>query len=75
VEAVQARLAAAEISAGPLFRPVLKGGRIHPEALTAFSVALIVKRYAERAGLDTGAFAGRSRFLTQRPKPVPRCAR
>ena len=67
VEAVQAWLAAAEISAGPLFRPVLKGGRIQPEALTAFSAAQIVKHYAERAGLDPAAFAGqslRSGFLT-----------
>jgi site-specific recombinase XerD len=60
VEAVQTWLAAAEISAGPLFRPVLKGGRIQPEALTAFSVALIVKHYAERAGLDPKNFAGHS---------------
>jgi site-specific recombinase XerD len=67
VEAVQAWLAAAEISEGPLFRPVLKGGRIQPEALTAFSAAQIVKHYAERAGLDPAVFAGhslRSGFLT-----------
>jgi site-specific recombinase XerD len=67
VEAVQTWLAAAEISAGPLFRPVLKGGRLQPEPLTAFSAAQIVKHYAERAGLDPAAFAGhslRSGFLT-----------
>jgi site-specific recombinase XerD len=67
VEAVQAWLAAAEISEGPLFRPVLKGGRIQSEPLSAFSAAQIVKRYAERAGLDPAAYAGhslRSRFLT-----------
>jgi len=39
VEAVQTWLAAAEISSGPLFRPVLKGGRIQPEALSTFSAA------------------------------------
>ena len=46
---------------------MLKGGRIQPEALTAFSAAQIVKHYAERAGLDPAAFAGhslRSGFLT-----------
>jgi site-specific recombinase XerD len=67
VEAVQAWMAAAEISEGPLFRPVLKGGRIQREPLSAFSAAQIVKRYAERAGLDPAAYAGhslRSGFLT-----------
>jgi site-specific recombinase XerD len=39
VEAVQAWIAAAGISEGPLLRPVLKGGRIQPEPLTAFSAA------------------------------------
>ena len=37
VEAVQARLAAAEISSGPVFRPVLKGGRLQEAALSAHS--------------------------------------
>jgi site-specific recombinase XerD len=67
VEAVQAWLAAAEISDGPLFRPVLKGGRIQREPLSAFSAAQIVKRYVERAGFDPAAYAGhslRSGFLT-----------
>jgi integrase len=67
VEAVQGWIAAAEISEGPLFRPVLKGGRIQPEPLSAFSAAQIVKRYAERAGLDPASYAGhslRSGFLT-----------
>jgi hypothetical protein len=45
---VQSWLAAAGINEGPLFRPVLKGDRTQPEALTAFSVALIVKQNAER---------------------------
>ena len=60
VEAVQAWLAAAEISSGPVFRPVLKGGRVQAEPLTAHSVAAIVKRYAELAGLDPAQFAGHS---------------
>ena len=67
VEAVQTWLAAAEISVGPLFRPVLKGGRLQSVSLSAFSAAQIVKRYAERAGLDPAAYAGhslRSGFLT-----------
>jgi site-specific recombinase XerD len=67
VEAVQTWLAAAEISAGPVFRPVLKGGRIQATALAAEAVAAIVKRYAVLAGLDPAAFAGhslRAGFLT-----------
>jgi len=60
VEAVQAWLAAAAISSGPVFRPVLKGGRVQAEPLTAHSVAAIVKRYAELAGLDPAQFAGHS---------------
>jgi integrase len=66
VEAVQAWLAAAEIE-GSLFRQVAKGGRIQPKPLSAFSAAQIVKRYAERAGLDPAVYAGHSRrsgFLT-----------
>jgi hypothetical protein len=34
VEAVQTWLAATEISSGPLFRPVLKGGRVQDAPLT-----------------------------------------
>ena len=67
VEAVQSWLAAAEISTGPVFRPVLKGQRVQAEPLSAFSAAQIVKAYAERAGLDPVLFAGhslRSGFLT-----------
>jgi len=63
VEAVQAWLAAAEISSGPVFRPVLKGGRVQAEPLTAHSVAAIVKRYAELAGLDPEQFAGHSGYV------------
>ncbi len=60
VEAVETWLAAAEISSGPVFRPVLKCGRVQAEPLTAQSVAAIVKRYAELAGLDPSQFAGHS---------------
>ena len=67
VEAVQTWLAAAEISSGPVFRPVLKGQRVQAGPLSPFSAAQIVKAYAERAGLDPVQFAGhslRSGFLT-----------
>ncbi len=67
VEAVKAWLAAAGITEGPVFRSVNRGGRVLPDALTDRSVALIVKAYAERAGLDPTAYAGhslRAGFLT-----------
>jgi site-specific recombinase XerD len=60
VEAVSMWLAAAEINSGPLFRPVLKGNRLQSVPLTDRSVAKIVKRYAELAGLDPAQFAGHS---------------
>jgi integrase len=67
VEAVKVWLEAAGINEGPLFRPVAKGGRVLAEALTAESVANIVKAYAKRAGFESAEFAGhslRAGFLT-----------
>jgi len=60
VEAIQAWLAAAEITSGPVFREVKKGGRVQDAPLTDRAVALIVKRYVELAGLDPAQFAGHS---------------
>lgn len=60
VEAVQIWLAAAEINTSLVFREVKKGGCVQDAALTDRSVALIVKRYAELAGLDPALFAGHS---------------
>ena len=60
-------LAAAEISSGPVFRAVGRGGRVSCDALEADSAARIVKRYARRVGLDAAAYAAhslRSGFLT-----------
>jgi integrase len=67
VEAVQAWLAAAEISSGPVFRAVAQGGKVSAVALAEDSAARIVKRYARRVGLDPASYAGhslRSGFLT-----------
>ena len=52
VEAVQSWLAAAEISSGPVFRAVKKGGRVLAVPLTPHGAAEIVKAYARRVGLD-----------------------
>jgi integrase len=67
VEAVQTWLASAEISSGPVFRAVGRGGRVSCEGLADDSAARIVKRYARRVGLDPASYAGhslRSGFLT-----------
>ena len=64
---MEAWLAAAEISAGPVFRAVALGGKVSDAPLAANSAARIVKRYARRVGLDPASYAGhslRSGFLT-----------
>lgn len=67
LEAVRDWIAAAGIEAGPIFRRISKGGNVLDAALSAESVALTVKAYAEAAGFDPAAFAGhslRAGFLT-----------
>jgi len=59
VEALDAWLNVAGITAGPLFRSVNKAGQVGPK-LSDGSVAAILKRYATRAGLDPDLFAGHS---------------
>jgi site-specific recombinase XerD len=67
VDAVRQWLERAKIAAGPVFRPVTKGGRLIDVALTPHSVGMIVKTYAGRAGFDArkfGAHSLRAGFLT-----------
>jgi integrase len=67
VEAVRQWFERAKITAGPVFRPVTKGGRLMEFALTPHSVGMIVKTYAGRAGFDArefGAHSLRAGFLT-----------
>ena len=45
---------------GPIFRPIGKSGKIGDRALSAHSVAEIVKRHAAAAGLDPTIFSGHS---------------
>jgi site-specific recombinase XerD len=51
---------AAGIASGPMFRRLDRGGHITDKRLSAQSVALIVKRYAEAAGLDWRNLSGHS---------------
>lgn len=60
VKALTAWLALARIDSGPVFRIVRKGGAIGTVALSAQSVATVVKEYAARAGLPADQYAGHS---------------
>lgn len=67
VEALKTWLEASQITSGFVFRSLLKGGKISDNALSPFSVACIVKKYAQLAGFCEKDFAGhslRSGFLT-----------
>jgi site-specific recombinase XerD len=60
VRTMQAWMEQAVINAGPLFRSINRHGRIQSGRLSANSVARIVKKLAERAGLDAAKYAGHS---------------
>lgn len=67
VRAVQDWLTVAEIEQGPVFRRMFRGDSVGHSRLSAQSVALLVKEYARKAGLDGQSYAGhslRSGFLT-----------
>ena len=67
IQALDHWLKLSAIESGPIFRRVYKGGKVGATALSAYSVALIVKKWATQAGLKTDDFAGhslRSGFLT-----------
>ena len=60
VEAVQNWLLAADISEGPVFRPVKKGGLVVSRPLRPRAVLHIVKVYAARVGLDLRSYSAHS---------------
>lgn len=60
VRSLQRWLESADITAGPLFRPVNRHGNLQTERLSDKAVALVVKRYAEAAGLDPKKYSGHS---------------
>jgi len=60
VRALRAWREAAGISEGPIFRGVNRHDQLQGGRLTDRAVALIVKRAAERAGLDPSSYAGHS---------------
>ena len=51
---------AATADSGPLFPSINRHGKIQPGGLSGGDVARIVKKLAERAGLDAARYAGHS---------------
>ena len=67
VNAVTVWLQTVNMTEGPVFRRLGKGGKIFKKSLTPYSIGKIVKRYAELAGYDSAEYGGhslRSGFLT-----------
>lgn len=60
VRMLQAWIEAAAISAGPVFRSISRHGRVRPGRLSPIDVARVVKKLADRAGLDAAKYAGHS---------------
>jgi integrase len=60
VRTVQAWLAEAGADAGPVFRSISRHGQVNAGRLSGIDVARVVKKLAERAGLDPAKFAGHS---------------
>jgi integrase len=60
VRTIQAWVEAAGMSRGPLFRSINRHGQIQAGKLSGIDVARIVKKLAQRAGLDAAKYAGHS---------------
>jgi len=60
VRTVQAWMEQAGITDGLLFRSINRHGKVQPGGLSGIDVARIVKKLAERAGLDAAKYAGHS---------------
>ncbi|HXI40870.1 MAG TPA: site-specific integrase, partial [Bryobacteraceae bacterium] len=60
VRNLQAWTEQAGVTAGPLFRPINRHGHIQAGRLSGIDVARVVKKLAQRAGLESGKYAGHS---------------
>ncbi len=60
VRVVQEWLEQAGNHGGPVFRSISRHGQLRPGALSPLDVARVVKKLAERAGLDAARYAGHS---------------
>jgi len=57
---LQAWIEQAGIPSGPLFRSINRHGQMQPGRLSGLDVARVVKKLAQRAGLDAAKYAGHS---------------
>jgi integrase len=60
VRMLQAWLEQAGINAGPLFRSINRHGQLQSDRLAGIDVARIIKKLADRTGLDAAKYAGHS---------------
>ena len=60
VRVLQSWIELAGISTGPLFRSISRHGHVQAGRLSGIDVSRVVKKLAERAGLDPAKFAGHS---------------
>jgi site-specific recombinase XerD len=60
VRNLQAWIEESHVSSGPVFRSINRHVRVQPERLSGIDVARIVKKLAQRAGLDATKYAGHS---------------
>src|SRR3982751_5216357 len=60
VRVLHAWMEEAGITSGPLFRSITRHGQVQPGSLSGVDVARIVKKLAQRAGLDASKYAGHS---------------
>ena len=60
VRTMQAWLELAGIGAGPVFRSINRHGQVQVGRLSGIDVARVVKKLAQRAGLDSAKYAGHS---------------
>ena len=60
VGALEDWIARAGLIEGPLFRPVDRHGRIHPNALTGEAVSLVIKEHVAAAAINPAGFSGHS---------------
>ena len=60
VRTIQAWIEQGEIVAGPLFRSINRHGQVQAGRLGGIDVARVVKKLAERAGLDSAKYSGHS---------------
>ena len=60
VKSLQKWLNISKINSGSLFRPLSKGSKLSENRLTDQSVALLIKKYIELAGIDSKDYSGHS---------------